>query len=87
MRKGICLRRHLTMFQSCRLNKNGIIIHTKGDVVMEGSEERLTYGSYMMTIFVGNIYIGRSKDIILWGPLTLTQLQNMYIIAELPESI
>ena len=85
MQTGISLKRNLTKFQRCTLNKDGIIIHTMETGASREEDERLSYGSYMMTLFVGNMYIGHSNNITLWGPLTLTQLNSMNVVIEIPE--
>ena len=85
MRKGICLERNLKEYQRCTLNKDGIIIHTMETGISRKEDERVSYGSYMMTLFVGNTYLGHANDITLWGPLTLTQLDSMYVVVEIPK--
>ena len=85
MRKGVCLERNLKEHQCCKLSKNGIVIYTVETEISNEENERLAYGSYSMIIFVGNQYLGRAYDIKLWGPLTLTQLYNMFVVVEIPK--
>ena len=85
MKKGVCLKRNLTERQCCRLYKNGITIYTVETYTSNAENERLAYGAYKMTLFIGKWYAGYSYDINLWGPLTLTQLSNMNVIVEIPE--
>ena len=85
MRKGVCLERNLTEYQRCMLNKEGIIIHTMETGISRNEDERVSYGSYMATIFINNMYTGHASNITLWGPLTLTQLNNMEVVIEIPK--
>ena len=53
--------------------------------IAKGEDERISYGSYAAAIFIGCTYMGCSHDITLWGPLTLTQLDSMYVVVEIPK--
>lgn len=86
MRKGVILERNLTKYQCVTINKDGIVINTMGTGNSKEGRERISYGSYNATIFIGNIYIGHARNITVWGPLRLSQLVYMNVVIEISEA-
>ena len=75
----IAYYRELDEYQCVHLSNQGLEIFQRAS---EGiREERLLYGSYVALLYnCDAFYIGKTRDISLWGPLEIKVLKNMTIM-------
>ena len=72
------LERRLTIHNRLILDKDGLIIEGSPHTPTNKREERISYGQYRLYLFSRGNYIGLASDIILWGPGTLIQFDDMH---------